>query len=109
MKGKLDGAKIAAARNYIAGPTVNADSEKLKSVFVNIIDNAIDAFADVAEGRRLELYIENGGRQATVRVRDNGRGIPPEKLDRIFNPFFRTKDHGTGLGLAIAKKTVEAR
>ena len=108
MKGKLDTAKVAAVRNYIGGPTVNADAEKLKSVFVNIIDNAIDSFADVAEGRRLELFIENGGRQATVRLRDNGRGIPPEKLDRIFSPFFTTKDHGTGLGMAIAKKIVEA-
>jgi len=108
MKGKLDAAKVAAVRNYITGPTVNADAEKLRSVFVNIIDNAIDAFADVVEGRRLELFIENGGRQATVRVRDNGRGIPPEKLDRIFNPFFTTKDHGTGLGMAIARKIVEA-
>jgi signal transduction histidine kinase len=108
MKGKLDGAKVAAVRNYIGGPTVKADAEKLKSVFVNIVDNAIDAFADVAEGRRLDLYIENGGRQATVRIRDNGRGIAPEKVDRIFNPFFTTKDHGTGLGMAIAKKIVEA-
>ena len=108
MKGKLDAAKVAAVRNYVTGPTVNADAEKLKSVFVNIIDNAIDSFGDVAEGRRLDFFIENGGQQATVRVRDNGRGIPPEKIDRIFNPFFTTKDHGTGLGMAIAKKIVEA-
>jgi signal transduction histidine kinase len=108
MKGKLETAKVAAVRNYITGPTVNADSEKLKSVFVNILDNSIDAFAGVAEGRRIDLYIENGGQQATVRVRDNGGGIPPEKLDRIFNPFFTTKDHGTGLGMAISKKIVEA-
>jgi len=108
MKGKLDGAKIAAVRNYIGGPTVKADAEKLKSVFVNIIDNAIDSFADVAEGRRLDLYVENGGRLATVRIRDNGKGIPPDKIDRIFNPFFTTKDHGTGLGMAISKKIVEA-
>jgi signal transduction histidine kinase len=108
MKGKLDTAKVAAVRNYIAGPTVNADAEKLKSVFVNILDNAIDAFAQVAEGRRIDLYIENGGRNATVRIRDNGAGITRERLDRIFNPFFTTKDHGTGLGMAIAKKIVEA-
>jgi signal transduction histidine kinase len=108
MKSKLEGEKVAAVRNYITGPTVNADAEKLKSVFVNILDNAIDSFANVTEGRRIDLHIENGGRQATVRVRDNGQGIPRERLDRIFNPFFTTKDHGTGLGMAIAKKIVEA-
>lgn len=108
MKSKLDGAKVAAVRNYITGPTVHADAEKLQSVFVNIIDNAIDAFERVAEGRRIDLYIENGGRQVVVRIRDNGAGISPERLDRIFNPFFTTKEKGTGLGMAIAKKIVEA-
>jgi signal transduction histidine kinase len=108
MKAKLDAAKVAAVRNYIAGPTVQADAEKLRGVFVNILDNAIDAFDGVVEGRRIELFIENGGRQAVVRVRDNGAGIPAEKLDRIFNPFFTTKEKGTGLGMAIAKKVVEA-
>jgi signal transduction histidine kinase len=108
MKAKLDAARVAAVRNYITGPTVEVDAEKLRGVFVNILDNAIDAFAGVAEGRRIELFIENGGRQATVRIRDNGGGIPPEKLDRIFNPFYTTKEKGTGLGMAIAKKIVEA-
>jgi signal transduction histidine kinase len=108
MKAKLDAAHVAAVRNYITGPTVDADAEKLRGVFVNIIDNAIDAFDGVAEGRRIDLFIENGGRQATVRIRDNGGGISPERLDRIFNPFFTTKEKGTGLGMAIAKKIVEA-
>ena len=87
---------------------MQADAEKLRQVFVNVLDNAIDAMAGVAEGRRLELFLENGDRRATVRVRDNGAGIAPEKLERIFNPFFTTKDTGTGLGMAIAKKIVEA-
>jgi signal transduction histidine kinase len=43
-----------------------------------------------------------------VRVRDNGSGIPADKIDRIFNPFFTTKEKGTGLGMAICKKIVEA-
>ena len=95
-------------RNYITGPTVVADAEKLKQVFANVIDNAIDAFDGVPENRRIELFIENGGSNAVVRVRDNGCGIPADKLGRIFNPFFTTKEKGTGLGMAISKKIVEA-
>ena len=115
MRAKLDAAKVSVVRNYIAGPTVLADGEKLRQVFANIVDNAIDAMESVAEGRRIELFIENGTRAAapraaaaTVRVRDNGCGIPADKIERIFNPFFTTKEKGTGLGMAISRKIVEA-
>ena len=108
LRAKLDAAKVAVSRNYIAGPTVQADADKLRGVFVNVIDNAIDALASVPEGRRLDLFLDNGAGAATVRVRDNGCGIPADKLDRIFNPFFTSKEKGTGLGMAIAKKIVEA-
>jgi two-component system sporulation sensor kinase A len=99
---------VQVTRNYIGGPTVLADREKMRQVFANILDNAIDALDPVSEGRRIDLYVENGGRQATVRVRDNGAGVPADKIDRIFNPFFTTKEKGTGLGMAISKKIVEA-
>jgi signal transduction histidine kinase len=108
MRAKLDAAKVHIARNYIGGPTVLVDAEKLRQVFANILDNAIDALEGVVEGRRIDLFIENGRGGATVRLRDNGCGIPADKLDRIFNPFFTTKEKGTGLGMAIAKKIVEA-
>jgi signal transduction histidine kinase len=108
LRAKLDAARVAVSRNYITGPAVQADAEKLRQVFVNVLDNAIDALAAVTEGRRIELFLDNGDRRATVRVRDNGCGIPPDKLERIFNPFFTTKETGTGLGMAIAKKIVEA-
>lgn len=108
LRGKLDAAHVAAVRTYITGPTVVVDAEKLKQVFANVLDNAIDAFDGVSENRRIELFIENGGSDAVVRVRDNGCGIAPDKLARIFNPFFTTKEKGTGLGMAISKKIVEA-
>lgn len=108
MKAKLDAASVRVARNYIGGPTVFADPEKLRQVFSNILDNAADALHARDEERRLELFVENGGRRATVRLRDNGPGIPADRIDRIFNPFFTTKEHGTGLGMAISKKIVEA-
>ncbi len=108
LRAKLDSAKVAVSRNYIAGPTVKADAEKLRQVFANVVDNAIDALATIPEGRRIDLFVENGNGRATVRVRDNGCGIAPEKVDRLFNPFFTTKPQGTGLGMAISKKIVEA-
>jgi len=116
MRAKVSAASIHVARNYIGGPTVVADGEKLRQVFANILDNASDALESVVEGRRIELFIDNNGNgasngrapHATVRVRDNGAGIPAEKIDRIFNPFFTTKEKGTGLGMAISKKIVEA-
>jgi signal transduction histidine kinase len=108
MRGKLDTAKVSVARNYIGGPTVRADGEKLRQVFANVLDNAIDAMDSVAEGRRIDVFVENGGDLGIVRVRDNGCGIAPEKAERIFNPFFTTKEKGTGLGMAISKKIVEA-
>ena len=108
LRAKLDSAKVAVSRNYIAGPTVKADAEKLRQVFANVVDNAIDALATIPEGRRIDLFLENGDRRAVVRLRDNGCGIPADKVDRIFNPFFTTKEKGTGLGMAIAKKIVEA-
>jgi signal transduction histidine kinase len=108
MRARLDAARVAAVRNYITGPTVVADAEKLQQVFTNVLANAIDAFDGVTENRRVECFIENGGRQATVRIRDNGAGMPPDVVDRIFKPFFTTKEQGTGLGMAISRKIVEA-
>jgi signal transduction histidine kinase len=108
MRAKLDAAKVAVSRNYIGGPTVQADAEKLRQVFANVVDNAIDALQPVSEGRRIELFLDNGGGHATVRLRDNGSGIPADQLARIFNPFFTTKEKGTGLGMAISRKIVEA-
>jgi signal transduction histidine kinase len=109
LKAKLEAAGVSVSRNYIGGPTLIADGEKLRQVFANILDNAIDALQPVVEDRRVELFVENGvPSRAKVRIRDNGAGIAPDKLERIFNPFFTTKEKGTGLGMAISKKIVEA-
>src|SRR6185295_6845491 len=55
LKAKLDLAKVQVTRNYIGGPTVLADGEKMRQVFANILDNAIDALEPLAEGRRIDL------------------------------------------------------
>jgi signal transduction histidine kinase len=108
LRAKLETAQVRVARTYLQGPTVLADKEKLKQVFVNVLDNAIDALGGLDSERRIDLFIERGDKRATVRLRDNGAGVAPEQLERVFGPFFTTKSNGTGLGMAISKKIVEA-
>lgn len=75
---------------------------ELQQVFTNLILNAVDAMSET--GGRLTLSLEASGPQVTVRVADSGPGIPPEKLEKIFQPFYSTKLNrgGTGLGLSIS-------
>jgi signal transduction histidine kinase len=109
MRSKLETKKVSVSRNYIGGPTIRADADKLRQVFTNVIDNAIDAMENNAGERHLDLAIRSGvPGMATVAVRDNGCGIPEDKLSKIFNPFYTTKQSGTGLGMGIAKKVVDS-
>jgi signal transduction histidine kinase len=70
--------------------------------------NAADAVG--LPGGRIEVGYGSptGDSQLAIWVRDNGPGIPAPIMDRIFNPFFTTKENGTGLGLAIVHRIVEA-
>jgi len=81
------------------------DSRLLTQAIINLVHNAIEAInGDGAV--QVSLAKEEG--KAILRVRDTGPGMPADVLDRIFNPFFTTKDEGTGLGLAIVHRIVEA-
>ncbi|HEX8265191.1 MAG TPA: ATP-binding protein [Pyrinomonadaceae bacterium] len=85
-------------------PEIFGDSEILRSVFNNLFLNAVQAMCD---GGQLKVTISNADDTAQIEVADTGGGIPPENLDKIFEPYFSTKETGTGLGLAIVKKIVE--
>jgi signal transduction histidine kinase len=85
-------------------PTINADYAQLKQVFLNIILNAAQAM----EGKgTITLTTVGMKRSIKVKIQDTGPGIPPETLEKIFLPFFTTKEKGTGLGLAISYGIVE--
>src|ERR1700730_5611974 len=109
MRSKLEANSVAVSRAYLSGPTVRADADKLRQVFSNIIDNAIDAMESMTGERRLEFAIQNNGAgMAAVRIRDNGCGIADDKIAKIFNPFYTSKSNGTGLGLGVAKKVIDS-
>ncbi|MFQ5750373.1 MAG: PAS domain-containing sensor histidine kinase [bacterium] len=93
-------------------PRVFGDPYNLSQVFINIFINASDALDGKTGGCiAIETDVLNQNTQPAVLVRisDNGTGISEENLERIFSPFFTTKDteKGTGLGLSISKKIVE--
>lgn len=86
---------------------IEADATQLQRALLNLIANAIEA---AGSSGRVAIHVGSDGdplRPICIRVSDNGPGVPPEMRDRIFNPFFTTKDSGTGLGLAIVHRIVE--
>ncbi|MBI3247349.1 MAG: HAMP domain-containing protein [Deltaproteobacteria bacterium] len=91
-------------------PALELDREGIKRVVRNLLDNAVAACREVANGvpGRIEVtthYFRPLG-IARLEVADNGCGIPPEVRDRLFEPYFSTKKEGTGLGLAIVATVV---
>jgi nitrogen fixation/metabolism regulation signal transduction histidine kinase len=88
-----------------------ADRGQLIQVIHNLVQNAQDAVADQTHGMvtltTLIRPMEMGGSEVVLRVDDNGPGIPPEMMGRIFEPYVTSKAKGSGLGLAIVKKIAE--
>jgi PAS domain S-box-containing protein len=85
-------------------PVVEGDENELKQLFMNLILNSLEAIHD---GGRIEVALnEISDSRLHIEVSDNGSGIPPDRLNRIFQPFFTTKKDGTGLGLATCKRIV---
>lgn len=89
------------------GAAILADVFQMQQVFLNLILNAAHA-VEGREDRRLAIRVASASGRTLIRFTDNGCGIPPENLGRIFEPFFSTKPagKGTGLGLAVCRDIV---
>lgn len=87
---------------------VDVDLVQIEQVLLNLVRNAIDALAERPLGERiLSIRTELYQGDALVSVRDNGPGIPPERMEHLFHPFYTTKESGMGMGLAISQTIVE--
>jgi len=89
----------------ITDELIKGDHELLKQVFMNIFLNAVQA---MPEGGALKVISSEENDFIVVKVSDEGEGISPENIEKIFDPFFSTKDKGTGLGLTITYKIMQA-
>jgi CheY-like chemotaxis protein len=98
-------------RRYQTVPAVDGNAGRLEQVFLNLLLNAVQAFAeDSGEAENsIRVSLRSQGEQVVAEVADDGPGIPPELLGRIFDPFFTTKPVGvgTGLGLPICRGIVQ--
>jgi PAS domain S-box-containing protein len=116
---EIESQQVQVTRDYARDlPPVAADEESLYRAIINLVGNALDAMSG---GGRLGLRIAwvgsneafrpsrpaLAGRQVVIEVSDSGAGIRTEDAERLFNPFFTTKERGTGLGLAVTHKIVE--
>jgi len=115
---QIETKQIMVLREYARDlPTVQGDGEHLYQAFLNLVTNALEA---MGTGGRLTLragwsedrdWLSSSRRapkrSVKVEIEDTGTGIPPAEADKIFNPFFTTKEGGTGLGLALAHKIIE--
>jgi two-component system nitrogen regulation sensor histidine kinase NtrY len=98
-------------RNILCNQTIipdnlelSADEQLIEQVLINLLKNAIQAL-EKTENPRIELraFTDLNGK-ILIQVSDNGQGILPEVLDKIFVPFFTTKQKGSGIGLSLSRQ-----
>jgi nitrogen fixation/metabolism regulation signal transduction histidine kinase len=104
---RLDGVSLTV---QMAGdlPPSMLDVEQIKRVFVNLIDNALDALVSISDKKQIAIITSHDAERSLLRaeVADTGQGIEPGDFRRLFDPYFSRRDSGTGLGLAIVQRII---
>jgi len=85
---------------------LNADPDLMEQVLINLVQNALHAVQEKRDGRILLSGLLNRQGKVEIEVSDNGKGIPEETMEKIFVPFFTTKEKGSGIGLSLSRQIV---
>jgi len=106
LKPQIERRKISVQKEFRSLPPITIDREQMKQVVLNLLLNAIQA---MPEGGRLGLssQVPEDNQWIQLSIRDSGIGIPPEDMNKLFDPFFSTKEGGIGLGLSIAHRIID--
>ncbi|NJK28217.1 MAG: GAF domain-containing protein [Coleofasciculaceae cyanobacterium SM2_3_26] len=110
LKGNATASTIQVVKNYGDLPPVECYASRMNQVFMNLLNNAVDALNDRPDPRIITITTTwDGGDRIQIAIQDNGCGIPETVRPHIFDPFFTTKPvgRGTGLGLSISYQIIE--
>ena len=90
-------------------PLISVDKDKINQVLLNLYLNALQAMENSNLEKQLKVSVrrDENEEMLIVEVRDTGKGIPHEDIDKVLDPYFTTKPEGTGLGLALAYKIID--
>jgi signal transduction histidine kinase len=100
------------ATHLAPGLRVRVDGPALESAVLNLLENAVKYARDEDPDRSIEVELARAGDQASIEVRDHGRGVPDEERERIFDSFYRASNsgevRGAGLGLSLVRHFAQA-
>jgi signal transduction histidine kinase len=85
--------------------SITADKHLMEQVLINLVSNSIFALETI-DNPSIEIKAFTGKHQTIIEVIDNGKGIDPDKIDKVFIPFFSTREAGSGIGLSLSKQIV---
>ncbi len=105
MKPKIEGLNITCnCRVFPQDLMLTADPDLLDQVIINLLLNAIDAVKNKEHPEISMIAYNNQSNRTTIEVSDNGTGIRPDIIDKIFMPFFTSKSEGSGIGLSLSRQ-----
>ena len=107
-RGEVSHNRVTLSTHLAQVASIRADRVQLQQVILNLILNAVEAVSDKEPRNLLIETGENEGRNILVSVSDSGPGLDPATVDRIFEPFYSTKQGGVGIGLSICRSIIEA-
>jgi signal transduction histidine kinase len=108
VKSKTNSANITIINSFenLSQLMITIDQNQIREVLNNIINNAADAISGIENGK-IQITGNISENTVEIQVKDNGIGISPIHLQKVFEPFFSTKAKGTGLGLVVAKQIID--
>jgi signal transduction histidine kinase len=87
---------------------MEADRQMMEQVMINLVKNSMEAVQNTADPQIDLACYQDRENRICLQVDDNGEGIPPDKLDQVFIPFFTTREKGSGIGLSLCRQIIRS-